>query len=236
MALITCQNVSMGYEGKKVIDDISFNVHSGDYLGIVGENGSGKTTLMKGILKLKNTMSGSIVFGEGLLPREIGYLPQQSAIQSNFPASIFEVVISGRINKLGIRPYFNHQDKENALEKMELLGISHMRNWSFQELSGGQRQRVLLARALCATTKLLLLDEPIAGLDPIVSANMYEMIDEINKKHGITVIMISHDIEATIRYASHILHLGSDTYFYGTTKEYLNVGVSKAFVGGACNA
>lgn len=206
MALITCQNVNMGYEGRIVLKDVNFEVNQGDYLCIVGENGSGKSTLMKGLLKLKNPISGSIQMGEGVRGAEIGYLPQQSNIQRNFPASVYEVVLSGRLNQLGWRPFFNKQDKQIVLEKMRMMGIDEIKNSSFQELSGGQQQRVLLARALCATQKILLLDEPISGLDPMVTQEMYKLIKEINEVYGITVIMISHDIKASVKDASHILH------------------------------
>ena len=206
MALITCQNVNMGYEGRIVLKDVNFEVNQGDYLCIVGENGSGKSTLMKGLLKLKNPISGSIQMGEGVRGAEIGYLPQQSNIQRNFPASVYEVVLSGRSNQLGWRPFFNKQDKQIVLEKMRMMGIDEIKNSSFQELSGGQQQRVLLARALCATQKILLLDEPISGLDPMVTQEMYKLIKEINEVYGITVIMISHDIKASVKDASHILH------------------------------
>ena len=232
MALITCQNVNMGYEGRIVLKDVNFEVNQGDYLCIVGENGSGKSTLMKGLLKLKNPISGSIQIGEGVRGAEIGYLPQQSNIQRNFPASVYEVVLSGRLNQLGWRPFFNKQDKQIVLEKMRMMGIDEIKNSSFQELSGGQQQRVLLARALCATQKILLLDEPISGLDPMVTQEMYKLIKEINEVYGITVIMISHDIKASVKDASHILHLANKQLFFGDTKSYLESEIGHAFVGG----
>lgn len=232
MALITCQNVNMGYEGRIVLKDVNFEVNQGDYLCIVGENGSGKSTLMKGLLKLKNPISGSIQMGEGVRGAEIGYLPQQSNIQRNFPASVYEVVLSGRLNQLGWRPFFNKQDKQIVLEKMRMMGIDEIKNSSFQELSGGQQQRVLLARALCATQKILLLDEPISGLDPMVTQEMYKLIKEINEVYGITVIMISHDIKASVKDASHILHLANKQLFFGDTKSYLESEIGHAFVGG----
>lgn len=232
MALITCQNVSMGYEGKVILEDINFEVNRGDYLCIVGENGSGKSTLMKGLLKLKAPSVGSITMGEGLLATEIGYLPQQSNIQRNFPASVYEVVLSGRLNQLKWRPFFGKRDKQMVLEKMQMMGIENIKDCSFQELSGGQQQRVLLARALCATQKILLLDEPIAGLDPMVTNEMYRLIKEINKVHGITVIMISHDIQASVKEASHILHLGNKQLYFGKTEDYLQSSIGRAFVKG----
>ena len=236
MALITCKEVKMGYEGKIILDNVNFTVNQGDYLCIIGENGSGKSTLMKGLLKLKLALGGKIGYGEGLVANQIGYLPQQTDIQRNFPASVYEVVLSGRLNQLGWRPFFNNKDKKVVLEKMEWMGIKHLKGQSFQELSGGQQQRVLLARALCATQKLLLLDEPVAGLDPVVTAEMYDLIKTINEKHDITVIMISHDIEAAVKYASHILQLGNKQLYFGTTKDYLNSDIGRTFVGGGANA
>lgn len=236
MALITCKEVKMGYEGKIILDNVNFTVNQGDYLCIIGENGSGKSTLMKGLLKLKSALGGKIGYGEGLIANQIGYLPQQTDIQRNFPASVYEVVLSGRLNQLGWRPFFNNKDKKVVLEKMEWMGIKHLKGQSFQELSGGQQQRVLLARALCATQKLLLLDEPVAGLYPVVTAEMYDLIKTINEKHDITVIMISHDIEAAIKYASHILQLGNKQLYFGTTKDYLNSDIGRTFVGGGANA
>lgn len=232
MALITCENVSMGYEGRIILEDINFSVNEGEYLCIVGENGSGKSTLMKGMLKLKTLTSGNIIVGEGLKEKEIGYLPQTTNIQKDFPASVYEVVLSGRLNQLGWRPFFSKKDKRIVMEKMEMMGIKHLMHHSFQELSGGQQQRVLLARALCATQKILLLDEPIAGLDPVVTSEMYKLIKEINEKQGITVIMISHDTKAAVKYASHILHLGNKQLYFGKVEDYLQSQIGKEFVGG----
>ena len=236
MALITCEQVKMGYEGRVVLDTVNFTVNEGDYLCIIGENGSGKSTLMKGILRLKSALEGKIAYGDGLLANEIGYLPQQTDIQRNFPASVYEVVLSGRLNQLGWKPFFTSKDKKVVLEKMEWMGIKHLKDQSFQELSGGQQQRVLLARALCATKKLLLLDEPVAGLDPVVTSEMYELIKRINKEHGITVIMISHDMEAALIHSSHILQLGNKQLYFGTTKDYLTSEIGKTYVGGGAHA
>lgn len=235
MTLITCKNVSMGYEGRVILKDINFKITQGDYLCIVGENGSGKSTLMKGLLQLKQPVDGTIEMSGNLLANEIGYLPQQSSIQRSFPASVYEVVLSGRLNQLKWRPFFSKKDKEIVREKMEMMGIESIKNHSYEELSGGQQQRVLLARALCATQKVLLLDEPTAGLDPIVTGEMYRLIKEINEVHGITIIMISHDIRASVKDASHILHLANKQLYYGTTDEYLLSSVGQKFLGGMQN-
>lgn len=236
MALITCKDVAFAYEGNTVIKGIDFAVESGMYLCIVGENGSGKSTLMKGLLRLKQPAAGFITYGEGLLPNEIGYLPQQSERQKDFPASVEEVVVSGRLNSRGILPFYSREDKKIARENMKRLRIEEFRRKCYRALSGGQQQRVLLARALCATKKLLLLDEPAAGLDPIVTQELYDLIDEINRETNITVLTISHDVRYAVRYASHILHLSGEQSFFGKTDDYLRSAIGERFAGGAAHA
>ena len=221
MALITCSNLCLGYEGQIILNDINFEINGGEYLCVIGENGAGKSTLIKGLLRLKKPMSGSIVLSDGLKHKEIGYLPQQTMAQKDFPASVYEVVLSGRLNKLGWKPFFGRQDKADALEKMRLMGIEELKDKCYHDLSGGQQQRVLLARAMCATKKVILLDEPVAGLDPAATSELYELIDRINKEMGITVIMVSHDMEATVKYASHILCLAGEQVFFGKKEDYL---------------
>ena len=220
MALISCNQVTLGYENITVFKDLSFEVNKGDYLCIVGENGSGKSTLIKALLGLKKPLKGKVVTGEGLKQTQIGYLPQQTMIQKDFPASVYEVVLAGRLNHMGWHLFFNRDDKNAALEQMERLNIADLKDRSFQELSGGQQQRVLLARAMCATTALLLLDEPVAGLDPIATKDLYDTIRDLNRKEGITVIMVTHDVREVIRDANKILHLGASDYFFGTPDQY----------------
>lgn len=221
MAQLTCQNLCVGYDGKPVLQDLSFQVFAGDHLCVVGENGSGKSTLMKTILGLLSPISGRILTGDGLRKNEIGYLPQQTVVQKDFPASVREIVLSGCQGRCGSRPFYNKEEKQLALDAMDKMQITQLAKRCYRELSGGQQQRVLLARALCATRKMLLLDEPVSGLDPKVTAEMYALIEKLNRKDGITVIMISHDIAAAVQYASHILHIG-DTVFFGTKDAYLN--------------
>ncbi len=228
MALITCKDLVLGYDGRAITQAFDFSVHTGDYLCIVGENGSGKSTLIKTLLRLQSPISGSIETGDGLQANEIGYLPQQTAVQRDFPASVREIVISGCQGRCGLRPFYNRKEKALAAEMIHKLGLDGMEKRCYRELSGGQQQRVLLARALCATQKILLLDEPVAGLDPKVTTEMYRIIDDLNKQDGITIIMISHDMDAALHYASHILHIG-DTSFYGTKAEYLNSKIGKRF-------
>ncbi|NEX02592.1 zinc transport system ATP-binding protein [Pseudobutyrivibrio sp. NOR37] len=202
MAILTAKNLAVGYEKQPVLKDINFKIESGDYFCIVGENGSGKTTLMKTILGLLPPVEGSIEVGQGLMKNQIGYLPQQSDVQRDFPATVYEIVLSGCQNSLkGF--FYSKAQKKMALENIERMGISHLKNKCYRQLSGGQQQRVLLARALCATTKVLLLDEPVAGLDPNVTKEMYELIGQLNSQ-GLTVIMISHDLENVKKYATAI--------------------------------
>ncbi|MEE1002174.1 MAG: metal ABC transporter ATP-binding protein [Acutalibacteraceae bacterium] len=231
MALIKCDNISLSYDGKTVISDLSVEIKQGQYFCIVGENGSGKSTLLKGILGLKKPSKGSITYGDGLTQNEIGYIPQQTNIQRDFPASVYEVVISGCINNMGLKPFYTKKEKNIALSNMERLGISELRHTPYNTLSGGQQQRVLLARALCATKKILLLDEPVAGLDPVVTAELYALVKKINDS-GITIVMISHDLNGVLNEASHILQLNHHSSFYGTREEYFNSEIGKKFLGG----
>ncbi len=228
MAQLTCENVSLGYDNKTILSNLSFSVNSGDYLCIVGENGSGKSTLMRTMLGLQKSMSGEISLGDGLKKGEIGYLPQQTDVQKNFPASVKEIVLSGCQARAGLRPFYNNQEKEMAANAMKKMRIEEFSKRCYRELSGGQQQRVLLARALCATQKILLLDEPVSGLDPRVTAEMYELISGLNKE-GITIIMISHDIDVAISEASHILHI-CDKPFFGTKEEYLKSELGSKFI------
>lgn len=230
MALVQCDNISIAYEGQTVVYDLSFEIHQGDYLCIVGENGSGKSTLVKSLLGLKSPSKGKIILNDGLRQNEIGYLPQQNDVQKDFPASVYEVVLSGRLNSRGFRPFYTAGDKKAAKENMQLLGIEGLGKNCFRDLSGGQKQRVLLARALCATKKLFLLDEPVTGLDPIVTAEFYQLIKEVNEKSKIAVVMVSHDIESAVRDASHILHLQETALFFGTAEDYRKSPVGRQFI------
>ena len=231
MALITCKDVSFAYDRGVVCEGFNFSVGQGDYLCIVGENGAGKSTLMKGLLGLKAPASGTITLGDGLRPNQIGYLPQQTAAQKDFPASVFEVALSGRLASRGLRPFYTKQDRKATLEHLEQLGILSLKDACYRELSGGQQQRVLLARALNATGKMLLLDEPVAGLDPVAMHELYHMISHINREMGITVIMVSHDVKCAADQADLILHLKGKQLFFGPTQEYRNTPEGKRFLG-----
>lgn len=235
MALIEIKNLSLSYENMTVIDNLSFSVNSGDYMCIVGENGSGKSTLIKALLSLKKPLSGSIVLGDGLKQKEIGYLSQQTGAQRDFPASVNEVVLSGCLNSKGLFPFYTHKDYFNAVKNMKRLGVDDLRRRSYRELSGGQQQRVLLARALCATKKLLLLDEPITGLDPMAAAELYELIAKINKT-GVTIIMVTHDISAALKYANNILCMRENDWYFGSVQNFMDSKASEFLKGGGENA
>lgn len=220
MAILTCKDLSFAYDGETVLRDVSFTVNAGDYLCVVGENGSGKSTLIKGLLGLKAPSGGTMELGGGLRRADVGYLPQQTELQRDFPASVLEVAMSGRLSALGHRPFYNREDKRAALENLERMGMADMYGRCYQELSGGQQQRVLLARALCSAEKILLLDEPVTGLDPVATVEMYNLLKLINLCDGVTIVMVSHDVDAALRYATHILQLGHTQLFFGTVADY----------------
>lgn len=220
MTQLTCQNLAVGYEGRAVLENLNFSACPGDYLCIVGENGSGKSTLMKTILGLQPPVRGKVLTGDGLRKNKIGYLPQQTPVQRDFPASVREIVLSGCQGRCGGRPFYSKGEKQLAQTAMERMQVAALAKRCYRTLSGGQQQRVLLARALCAAQNMLLLDEPVSGLDPKVTGEMYGLIQRLNREDGVTILMISHDITATLTYASHILHLGRRVFF-GTKADYL---------------
>ena len=232
MAYITCKQAAFGYDTGLAVSELNFCVNPGDYLCVVGENGSGKSTLVRGLLRLKEPVSGEVLTGDGLRPNEIGYLPQQTAVQKDFPAGVFEVALSGRQSRRGIRPFYGRRDKEIAMNNLARLGVAGLKNKCYRELSGGQQQRVLLARALCATEKLLLLDEPVSGLDPLATAELYKLILSLNREEGLTILMVSHDVRSAVEYASHILHLGTKQLFFGSAADYLETELAQRFLGG----
>ncbi|MDR2397714.1 MAG: metal ABC transporter ATP-binding protein [Spirochaetaceae bacterium] len=231
MALILCQQVALAYDGDLVVQGVDLEVDAGEYLCIAGENGSGKSTLMKGMLGLLPPQQGRIIQGEGLKTHEIGYLPQHTAAQRDFPAGVYEVVLSGRQGKRGIRPFYAKADKAAAEENLHRLGIGELRNHCYRELSGGQQQRVLLARALCAAAKVLFLDEPTAGLDPLAATELYRLIHRINRETGMAVVMISHDIRRALTYARRILHIQKTPLFLGSPEAYAASSLGKQFLG-----
>ena len=228
---IECHNLALGYDGKVVAEDISFDVVQGDYLCIVGENGAGKSTLIKTLLKLYLPISGQIIMNDELIKGGIGYLPQQTEVQRDFPASVREIVISGCLKTRGFKPFYSKSLRQLAYDTMKKLGIDNLANCSYRELSGGQQQRVLLARALCASQKIILLDEPAAGLDPVATAEMYAVIEELTKS-GVTIVMVSHDITSAMKYAKHVLHISHKLLFFGNVADYRVSNVGKTFLGG----
>lgn len=230
--LITCSHVSFGYENHDAVTDVTMEISSGDYLCIVGENGSGKSTLMKGLLGLLKPTGGVLSVEEELKKTGIGYLPQQTAAQRDFPATAYEVVISGCLSRRGNRPFYSTEEKRLALSNMEKLGVMYLRKHCYRELSGGQQQRVLIARALCATNKILILDEPIAGLDPSAMQDFYHLVMKLNREERISILMVSHDIRNIVTQANKILHLQQKVLFYGTAEDYVKSRLGKKFLGG----
>ena len=231
--MLIMKNVSKSFNPgtvneKCALKNLNLELKDGDFATIIGSNGAGKSTLMKTLLHLQPPISGTIELGDGLKKNEIGYLPQQTLVQRDFPASVREIVLSGCQSRCGLRPFYNKEEKQLASDAMDKMQITRLVRRCYRELSGGQQQRVLLARALCATQKMLLLDEPVSGLDPKVTAEMYTLIEKLNREDGITVIMISHDVAAAVRFASHILHIG-DTVFFGTKADYLQSPQGRLF-------
>ena len=220
MAQIICKDLSLGYDGVAVCEGLNFSIEKGDYLCIVGENGSGKTTLMKALLSLKAPLSGKIEFGDGVSGRDVGYLPQQSELRKDFPASVREVVTSGCTSRLGKRFFMGKAERLEAEQNMKMMRVYDLADKSYSTLSGGQMQRVLLARALCAANKILVLDEPVSGLDPAAAADMYSTIHHLNKHTGITIIMVTHDIENALRDATSVLKIGKTPTYYSSAEEY----------------
>lgn len=230
--LLKCEHVDFGYENYDVVKDVSMEINSGDYLGIVGENGSGKSTLMKGLLGLLKPTGGTITLSEDLRKSGIGYLPQQTPAQKDFPATVYEVVLSGCLGKRGNRPFYSGEEKKIAGLNMEKLGITDLSRSCYRDLSGGQKQRALIARALCATDRLLILDEPITGLDPSTTQDFYRVIRHLNRDENVAVLMVSHDIQNIVTQANKILHLKQTVQFYGTVEEYRKTESGKEFLGG----
>lgn len=232
---LVCENITIAYDKINVVENISIEINQGDYVCILGENGSGKSTFIKGLLGLIPIRSGNVEFKGNITKQNIGYLPQHSIAQSNFPASVQEVVLSGCLTKTKFKPFYSLADKKNAKHIMNKLSITDLSRKTFGNLSGGQKQRVLLARALLATDKILFLDEPITGLDPIVTAEFYEIIGKLNKEDGMTIIMVSHDLDNSMKYANRILHIRDKEYFYGTKKEYEESYLGKTYLGESRN-
>lgn len=230
MPLIQCENLTMSYENRNAVENVSFSIEPGDYLCIVGENGSGKSTLLKGLLGLMRPKNGKILFGDGLTQTSIGYLPQQTVVQRDFPASVQEVVISGCLHQKGFGPFYTPSQRAAAEAAMKKLNITNLRKKSYRALSGGQQQRVLLARALCATDKLLLLDEPVTGLDPVVTSDLYALLKQLNQE-GVAIVMVSHDINCSIHNARKILHMDTGVLFFGSVDAYRKSALCEKFLG-----
>ena len=230
--IIKCEHTDFGYENHDAVIDLNLEIYPGDYLCVVGENGSGKSTLIKGMLGLLKPTGGSLSVADELKRGGIGYLPQQTAAQKDFPATVQEVVLSGTLSRRGNRPFYSRAERKLAAHNLERLGIEHLKQKCYRELSGGQQQRVLIARALCATEQLLILDEPITGLDPSAIQDFYHLIKKLNKEAGITIIMVSHDIGNVISQANKILHLHRRVVFCGTAEAYRQSVAGKEFLGG----
>ena len=219
--LLACRDVSLGYEGQSVLTHLDLSIREGDYLCIVGDNGSGKSTLLRGLLGLLPPQSGEIWRSAELKRGNLGYLPQQTRAQRDFPATVYEVVLSGCLNKKGMHFFYSPAQKSESLMNMGKLGVLELKDQCYRDLSGGQQQRVLLARALCAAHKLLILDEPITGLDPAAAQDLYKILAYLNKKEGMAIVMVTHDLKAALQSAQRVLHIGRQGVFLGSAAEYL---------------
>lgn len=228
--LLTCKNVSFGYENIIAISDVSFSLNEGEYLCVVGENGSGKSTLMKGLLGLLKPLKGELILDEALQKSSIGYLPQQTDLQKDFPATVFEVVLSGCLKQRGFLPFYSKKEKETAMKNLKRLGMEEFKLRPYKELSGGQQQRVLIARALCATDRLLILDEPVTGLDPAATMELYQLIKHLNQKYQVAIIMVTHDIKSAVNQADLVLHLGQTQLFFGNVEKYKQSEIGTSFL------
>ena len=227
--LIVCRDLSLGYEGQSVLSGLNLTVRAGDYLCIVGDNGSGKSTLLRGLLGLISPLSGTIERAAELRKGNLGYLPQQTRAQKDFPATVFEVVLSGCLNRKGMRFFYSPAQKSEALMNMGKLGVLELKDKCYRDLSGGQQQRVLLARALCAASRLLILDEPITGLDPAAAQDLYKTLAYLNRKEGMAIVMVTHDLKAALQSARTVLHIGRSSYFLGSAAEYLASPMGRRF-------
>ena len=219
--LIVCRDVSLGYEGQTVLSHLNLTIRDGDYLCIVGDNGSGKSTLLRGLLGLLAPQSGEILRAPELERGAVGYLPQQTRAQRDFPANVLEVALSGCLNQKGSRFFYTRAQKSQALMNLGKLGVLEWKDKSYRELSGGQQQRVLLARALCAAGRLLILDEPITGLDPAAAQDLYKTLSYLNTKEGMAIVMVTHDLGPALRSARSVLHIGQRGTFLGPVADYL---------------
>ena len=227
--LIVCRDVSLGYEGQSVLSHLDLTIRGGDYLCIVGDNGSGKSTLLRGLLGLLAPQSGTIERAPELQKGAVGYLPQQTQAQKDFPATVYEVALSGCLNQKGFHFFYTPAQKSQALLNLGKLGVLELKDRCYRELSGGQQQRVLLARALCAASRLLILDEPITGLDPAAAQDLYKTLDYLNGKEGMAVVMVTHDLQAALSHARTVLHIGRKSVFCGSAADYLRSPEGRRF-------
>lgn len=224
MSQIQCKNMSIGYTNKVVLRNINFEINQGEYVFILGDNGVGKTTLLKTLLGLIPPLKGDIIYDSSIKKTSIGYIPQKSKIQQEFPASVYEIVLSGCINKLKWKPFYTKKEKEKVADAMKLLNISHLAKRPYRELSGGQQQRVLLARAFCATDKILILDEPFVGLDNYSTKQLQKSLTKINKELGVTIVIVSHYIEDSLKHSNKLIVLSEDKTYCCLPSEYrLNI-------------
>lgn len=235
MAIITTKDLTLAYDGADVVKNLNISIDKGDYLCIIGENGSGKSTLAKALLGLITPVCGKIEYNN-ITKNRIGYLPQQTNVQKDFPASVYEIVMSGFVGKTSFFPFYTKKQKQKADKIMKTLGIIDIKKSCYNELSGGQQQRILLSRALCGADNILVLDEPVANLDPVITNELYDILHTLNKNENYTIIMVSHDMHSVKKYATKVLHLAQNNYVFDSAENYINSSLASDFIGGELNA
>lgn len=234
---IKLENVSFSYDSIPVIEDLTFTVRKGEYLGIIGPNGGGKTTLIKIILGLLHPTNGVVtLFGKDRHDfkekHRIGYVPQRvTQAEKSFPATVFEVVRTGRIARLGFFERFTKEDIEVVERAMKISGIERYRDTLIGNLSGGERQRVFIARALASEPDVLILDEPTVGVDIGAQKTFYDFLASLNRDHNLTIIFISHDIDAVSQETKTVLCLNHNLVCHGLPQDLLNEHVLERLYG-----
>lgn len=230
--ILSVKDLNFNYGKIKILKDINFELDKGDYLGIIGANGSGKTTLIKVLLGLLQPSSGTVVYHQNILEdNALGYVPQKTfGDHQNFPATVKEIVRTGLLANKGFLKQYNDEDNKKVVEILNRLNLCDLKNRKINKLSGGQQQRVLLARSLVSNPRVLILDEPTSALDPEVREDFYQLLETVNKS-GVTIILISHDLQSIEPYLNKVLLLDRKILFFGNPKDFNKTVSAKSYLG-----